>query len=77
MHFAVICVYFFLSGSKVIKGVKRSFLSITIDQKIDNISNGKNNSVSVFYMNRDAKVSTATSSSDLPLRGQRSKKVKF
>ena len=28
----------------------------------------------MFYLDRDAKVSTVTPSSDLPLRGQRSKK---
>ncbi len=41
------------------------------------ISNDKNNSANVVYMDRDAKVSTVTSSYDLPLRGQRSKKVKI
>ena len=37
----------------------------------------KNNSVNMFYMDRGAEVSTVTPLSDLPLRGQRSKKVKF
>ncbi len=41
--------------------------------KIRTISNGKNNSVYVFNMDRDAKVFTVTSLSDLALRGQRSK----
>ena len=31
----------------------------------------------MFYMDRDAKVSTVTPSSDLPLRGQRSKRSNF
>ena len=69
-------MYFFKSGSKVIKGVKRSILPSTIDRKIQNISNGKNNSVIVFYMDRDTKVSTVITLPDLLLRGQRSKKVK-
>ena len=76
MHFCVVHVYFFSSGSKVIKGVKRSN-SFFNGPKKSNISNHKNNSVNMFYMDRDAKVSTVTPSSDLPLRGQRSKKVKF
>ena len=49
-------------GSKVIKG---------------SFSNVKNNSVNVFYMNKYVKVSTVTPSSDLSLRGQRSKPVKI
>ncbi len=44
--------------------------------KNKNISNCKNKSVIVFYMDRETKLSTVTSSSDLPFRGQRSKKVK-
>ena len=57
-------------GSKVIKG---SFWN----PKKSTILNGKNNSVNVLHMDRHAKVSTVTSSSDLSLRGQRSKKVKM
>ena len=76
MHFCVVHVYFFSSGPKVIKGVKRSNLFFNGPKK-SNISNGKNNSVNMFYMDRDAKVSTVTPLSDLPLRGQRSKKVNF
>ena len=37
----------------------------------------KTNSVNMLVLDRHAKVSTVTSSSDLRLRGQRSKKVKF
>ena len=44
--------------------------------KFEMISNGKNNFVIVFYMDRDANVSTRTFSSDVPLRGQRSKDSK-
>ena len=77
MHFCVVHVYFFVSGSKVIKGVKRSNLSNAVDRKNQNISNGKNNSVIVFHMDRGTKVSTVITLPDLPLRGQRSKKVKI
>ena len=77
MHFPVVYVYLFLSGSKVIKGVKRSNLSNSIDRKNQNISKGKINNAIVFYMDRDAIVSTGTNLCDLPLRGQRSKKVKI
>ena len=76
MHFDLVYVYFFPVGSKVVKGVKRSN-SFLNGQKKSTISNFKNNSVNVLYINRDEKVSTVTPSSDLPLRGQRSKKVKI
>ena len=72
MHFCVVHVYFLSSRSKVINGVKRS-KSFFNGPKKSNISNRKNNSANVFYMDRDTKVSTVTPSSDLPLRGQRSK----
>ena len=68
-----ICI--FLSRSKVIQGSKGQ-ICFSNDQKISLISNCKNKSVIVFYMDRDTKLSTVTSSSDLPLRVQRSKKVK-
>ncbi len=76
MHFCLVHAYFFVSRSKVIQGVKRSNLFFQWPKK-SNILNCENKSVNVFYMDREAKVSTATSSSDLPLRGQRSKKVKM
>ena len=69
------CV-FFSTRSKVAKGVKRS-ISFLNGLKKSTISNRKNNSVNVLDIVRDEKVSTVTPSSDLPLRGQRSKKVKF
>ena len=68
MHFCVVHAYFFSSGSKVIKGVKRSN-SFFNGPKKSTISKCKNNSANVFYMDRDTKVSTVTQSSDLPLRG--------
>ena len=55
------------------KGVKRSNLSNAIDRKNQNISNDKNNSVIVLNVDRDTKVSTVITLSDLLLRGQRSK----
>ena len=64
---------FFISGSKVIKGVKRSNLFFNWPKK-SSISKCKNKSVIMFYMDRGAEVSTGTSSSDLPLRGQRRSK---
>ena len=76
MHFCVVHVYFFSLGSKVVKGVKRS-ISFLNGLKKSTISNRKNNSVNVLDIVRDEKVSTVTPSSDLPLRGQRSKKVKI
>ncbi len=54
-----------------VKGFKGQKWSKTLKK-----SNSKNNSVDVFYMDRDAKVSMVTSLSDLSLRGQGSKKVK-
>ena len=72
MHFCVVHVCFFSSRSKVVKGVKRSN-SFLNGQKKSTISNCKNNSTNVLGMAREEKVSTVTPSSDLPLRGQRSK----
>ena len=59
-----------------LKGSKGQ-VCFSIGQKISNILNCKNKSVIVFYMDREAKVSTVATSSDLSLRGQRSKKVKI
>ena len=69
-------MYISLIRIKGHKGVKRSNL-FSIGPKILNISNCKNKNVVVFYMDREAKVSTVTSSSDLPIRAQWSKKVKI
>ena len=76
MHFDLVHVYFFPAGSKVVKGVKRSN-SFLNGQKKSTISNFKNNSANVLGMVREENVSTVTRSSDLSLRGQRSKKVKI
>ncbi len=60
---------FFFAWAQGVKGQRRSKNEITL--------NSKNNSVNVLYMDRDAKVSTVTSLCDLPIRDQRSKKVKM
>ena len=70
------CVFFFIWVKSHQEGQKVK-IRFSMGRKKSNISNRKNNSVNMFYMDRDAKVSTVTPSSDLPLRGQRSKKVKF
>ena len=42
--------------------------------KLQNVSNDKSKRVNVLLFDQDAEVSTATSLSDLRIRGQRSKK---
>ncbi len=67
---------FFHRDRRSLRGSKGQIRFFNRRKKII-ISNDKNNSVNVFHMDRETKVSTVTPSSDLSLRGQRSKKVKI
>ena len=73
MHFCVVYVYYFSSGSKVIKGVKRSNSFFNGPKKIKYFKS-QNTSSNVLGMTREEKVSTVTPSSDLPLWGSKVKK---
>ena len=60
-------------GQRSTKGHYRSMTFFSIDWYFSTSSNGKTNTVIMLYMVRDTKVSTVTPTSDVPLRGQRSK----
>ena len=76
MHFYLVCVIFFSSRSKVVKGVKRSNSILNWPKKWK-ISKPKNNYANTFFMDRNVILFTVAPLSDLQLRGQRSKKVKI
>ena len=73
MHFCVVYVYFFHLGQRSSKGSKGQ-IRFSMGRKKSTISNCKNNSANVFYMDRYTKVSTVTPVIRPTVKGSKVKK---